>query len=111
MRKFSKLTNGCADNTLGGPGRMMGWAGVLGDILFFALLYNPVQAFGTTVPAGQSVTLTWTASTDTNVAGYNIYYGGASGDYTNMINAGNVTSITISGLICGGDLLLRSHDL
>ena len=101
MQKFSKLTNGCSDSGLGGPGRMMGRAGVLGGILLFALLFNSVQAFSTTVPAGQNVTLTWSASTGTNVVGYNIYYGGASGDYTNMINAGNVTNFTISSLTAG----------
>jgi hypothetical protein len=101
MHKFSKLTNGCADNALGGPGRMMGWAGVLGGILFFALLFNPIQAFSATVPAGQSITLNWNASTGINVVGYNIYCGGASRDYTNMINAGNVTNFTISSLTAG----------
>jgi hypothetical protein len=35
------------------------------------------------------------------VVGYNVYYGGASGSYTNEINAGNVTTITISGLVAG----------
>lgn len=45
--------------------------------------------------------LSWTPSLDTNVAGYDIYYGGASGDYTNTINAGNVTNTTIGGLTAG----------
>jgi len=35
------------------------------------------------------------------VVGYNIYYGGASGAYTNMINAGGVTNATIPSLIPG----------
>ena len=33
--------------------------------------------------------------------GYNIYYGGASGNYTNMLSAGNATNITVSGLVEG----------
>ena len=45
--------------------------------------------------------LAWNASTDPNVAGYNIYYGGASGVYTNEISAGNATNVTISGLVPG----------
>ena len=48
-----------------------------------------------------SVTLAWDASTDPTVAGYNIYYGGASGSYTNKICAGNATNATISGLVEG----------
>jgi hypothetical protein len=39
-----------------------------------------------------SVTLAWNPSTDPLVAGYNIYYGGASGTYTNEICAGNATN-------------------
>jgi len=48
-----------------------------------------------------SVTLAWNASTDPSVAGYNIYYGGTSGNYTNEICAGNATNATISGLVQG----------
>jgi hypothetical protein len=48
-----------------------------------------------------SVTLAWNASTNPIVAGYNVYYGGASGTYTNEICAGNATNATISGLIQG----------
>jgi len=83
------------------PSRIMGVTRALGGILLFALLHNPVQTFGTTVLPWQSVILTWNASPDTNAAGYNVYYGGASGDYTNMINGGNATSTTISGLTAG----------
>ena len=35
------------------------------------------------------------------MVGYDIYYGGASGDYTNMISVGRVTSAVISGLSAG----------
>ena len=48
-----------------------------------------------------SVTLVWNASTDPSVVGYNVYYGGASGAYTNEICAGNATNATISGLVEG----------
>ena len=51
--------------------------------------------------AGGSVTLTWSPSTDPLVVGYNIYYGGASGTYTNSISVGSAISVTISGLIPG----------
>jgi hypothetical protein len=51
--------------------------------------------------ADQSVTLTWSPSPIANVAGYNIYYGGASRSYTNSVNLGSVTNITISGLTEG----------
>ena len=49
----------------------------------------------------QNVTLAWNPSTDPTVVGYNIYYGGASGNYTNTLSAGNATNVTISGLAGG----------
>jgi len=51
--------------------------------------------------ADGSVTLAWNLSTDPIVTGYNIYYGGASGTYTNEIPAGNATSVIVSGLVPG----------
>jgi hypothetical protein len=47
---------------------------------------------------GSPVTLAWNASTDPIVAGYNVYYGGARGTYTNKVNVGAATSVTISNL-------------
>ncbi|HEY1787170.1 MAG TPA: Ig-like domain-containing protein, partial [Verrucomicrobiae bacterium] len=49
----------------------------------------------------ESVTLNWSASSSPNIVGYDIYYGGASGNYTNMISVGNVTTLTIPGLLVG----------
>jgi hypothetical protein len=51
--------------------------------------------------AAGSVTLAWDPSTDPVVTGYNVYYGGASGTYTNKICAGNATNATISSLVQG----------
>jgi hypothetical protein len=62
--------------------------------LFFTLLHSPVQA-------GQSVTLAWNPSADTNVTGYFVYGGVASQNYTNKVDAGNGTNATISGLVEG----------
>jgi hypothetical protein len=74
--------------------RIKGLTRVFGAVLFFALLHNPV-------PAAQSVTLAWTPSADPNIAGCNLYYGVASGNYTNMVNPGKATSAIISGLVEG----------
>ncbi len=49
----------------------------------------------------QNVTLAWNPSTDPTVVGYNLYYGGGSGNYTNTLSAGNATNITVSGLVGG----------
>ena len=45
--------------------------------------------------------MAWNACINPCVAGYNVYYGGASGAYTNEICAGNATNATISGLVEG----------
>lgn len=47
------------------------------------------------------MTLAWSQSADTNVVGYFRYYGRASGNYTNKVNVGKVTSATIPGLTEG----------
>jgi hypothetical protein len=49
----------------------------------------------------QSVTLAWSRSTDPNVVGYRVYYGTASRMYTSMVDVGNATNVTISGLAVG----------
>lgn len=54
--------------------------------------------FQLSVHADQSVTLSWDATGDSNVAGYKVYYGVASGIYTHCIDVGNVITATISGL-------------
>jgi len=65
-------------------------------LIFFAVVFAQLQVF-----AVQNVTLTWNPSNDPNVAGYNVYYGGTSGVYTNEISVGSATNVTISGLVEG----------
>ena len=47
---------------------------------------------------GQSVTLAWNATSESNVAGYAIYYGNTSGNYSTRIDTGTQTTATIAGL-------------
>ncbi len=57
-------------------------------------------------PEDTSVTLTWSYSVDSNVAGYYVYYGDRPGEYLgevalegkSPINVGNTTSIKLTGL-------------
>ena len=51
--------------------------------------------------ASGNVTLAWDASPDASAVGYRIYYGPASGVYTNSAAVGNVTSATLAGLVDG----------
>ena len=66
----------------------------MGLFIGFVTATRPISSF-----ASQNVVLTWNQSSDPIVAGYNIYYGGASGVYTNVIDAGTSTSVTISNLV------------
>ncbi len=61
----------------------------------------PFKAGASQTAPTQSVTLKWNPSTATNVVGYDIYYGGANGEYTNEVAVGNVTNASVSGLIEG----------
>lgn len=59
---------------------------------------------GTIVMAARgsaNVTLGWNSSPDSSVAGYNLYCGGASGNYTNKTNCGTNTVDTVSNLTSG----------
>ena len=51
--------------------------------------------------AGAQVTLGWNASTSPYVTGYSLHDGTTSGNLTNSINAGNITSYTMTGLSAG----------
>ncbi len=50
---------------------------------------------------GESYVLFWNSSTSPDVVGYNLYYGGATQTYTNMVAVANITNATISGLLPG----------
>jgi hypothetical protein len=80
--------------------RCIGLKSVIGGILLLVLLTGPALAFGA-VPPGNSVALGWDRSPDSSVTGYRVYYGTASGNYTNSLAVGNVTTSTIPGLASG----------
>jgi hypothetical protein len=94
QRDPGELQLHCAGDAVRWPFKITGLMKFLGCLLILV-------ALSTTVQAGQSVTLAWNRSSDTNVAGYKIYDGVASHAYSNMVDAGNGTNATISGLIPG----------
>jgi hypothetical protein len=77
-------------------GRCLSFACLIGLTLSSAVLE------GQTTPLGlQQVTLGWSANPDPAVAGYFLYYGTASGVYTNKTDAGTNTWLSVSGLVAG----------
>lgn len=86
---------------LDGSDRIMSLTSVLTGLLCLALLDHPVAALGAPAAGQYSVVLSWNTSPDPTVAGYHLYYGTASGNYTHNLVLGDVTSTTITGLLGG----------
>jgi Fibronectin type III domain len=57
--------------------------------------------FTATPAQAASVQLSWAASTSPNVAGYKVYSGPGSKNYTSTLDAGYVVSVSIGGLLEG----------
>lgn len=76
-------------------------SGVLGAMLSLGLFYYPRNGHSGTVSNSHSVTLAWEESRHPKVAGYCIYYGVTSGNYTNRVRVGKVTTNTVAGLASG----------
>jgi hypothetical protein len=65
------------------------------SIVLFLFLLN--SGYG----EAAGISLAWDANTETDLAGYKVYYGPAAGTYGAPVDVGNVTSYTISGLSAG----------
>lgn len=70
-------------------------------ILMAFLVYGTGEVRGQATQGSYTVKLAWNASTSTDVTGYRIHYGTASGACTASLMLGNVTSGTVSGLAEG----------
>ena len=73
--------------------KVTGLTKFLGGLLIVAALSPAVQA--------ASVTLAWHLCPDQTVTGYNFYFGGTSGTYTNKVSVGLATNAVTSGLSVG----------
>ncbi len=48
---------------------------------------------------GAEVTVAWNANSDSDLAGYKIYYGNSSRNYSTTVDVGNVTSHRVTNLV------------
>ena len=69
--------------------------------LVFGLSVGLCLLAGLVSAVARSVELDWNASSSPDVAGYNVYYGTTSGNYSHKVDAGNAVSVTISNLNAG----------
>jgi hypothetical protein len=69
--------------------------------LIAVLVGSTSTALASATPAPVSITLAWDASTDPTVAGYRLHEGVVSLTYTNVIDTGTETSVTVSNLMPG----------
>lgn len=69
-------------------------------LLGFALLQSPTPALAV-VPSTGTAGLAWDSSPSSGVAGYRVYLGTASRNYTSSVEAGTATTTTIQNLLSG----------
>lgn len=77
--------------------KLNSFCGVLSRLIAIGFTYF---LFANSAAAG-NLNFAWDASTSTNVAGYKIYYGPTSKNYTSSIDAGNKTAQQVTGLTDG----------
>ena len=70
-------------------------------LLLLTAFLSTFRAGASAATLAANVTLAWNPNTNKIVEGFNIYYRGASGTYTNKTCVGTATSLTISNLIPG----------
>jgi len=70
----------------------------LKGVLLLALLCGPAPGAKAIAPGLYSLTLAWDASTSPGVASYKLYYGTASGLYTQVMPVVDVTSVLVQKL-------------
>jgi hypothetical protein len=63
-----------------------------------AILAAIIACCSANAPAQNAVTLAWDANTEADLGGYKIYYGTSRGTYPFIVDAGNVTTQTVTNL-------------
>ena len=69
------------------------------NLVFFSVLL--VALLISVWARAEQVTLAWDANTESDLAGYKVHYGTASGSYTTSVDVHNVTTAIVTGLTAG----------
>ncbi|MFQ5900079.1 MAG: PKD domain-containing protein [Thermodesulfobacteriota bacterium] len=69
--------------------------------IFTAFLFILFSWFSLPLTYAANITLSWSPNTTPDLGGYNVYYGTSSGNYTTVIDNGNVTTYTTPDLTPG----------
>lgn len=70
---------------------------ILTALLSITLMFSATTLFSLPTTNAPSVTLAWDAPVGTNViVGYNLYYGSATKNYTNIVSVGKTNQTTIT---------------
>ena len=101
MQKIFKKSSARACVVLGRLTKRRGLASLLAFLLLTAAIQYPFRAMGSVPSDPYSLNLSWNSSPSPEVVGYQIYYGSASGVYTNILFLGNLTTATVPGLASG----------
>jgi hypothetical protein len=71
---------------------------LVGGVIWLGIFSN---ALGAQPAPLDQVALGWNSSPDPTVVGYYLYYGGATGVYTNKVDVGTNTIFSVTGLVPG----------
>jgi len=81
--------------------RFDGKRGIFSQLLFsclFAILFLAFSPLGFHTGHAAQVTLSWDPNMETDLAGYKVSYGKASGNYDTTVDVGKITGCTLDGL-------------
>ena len=81
--------------------------------LMFAVLCIMVSVAATTAPSAAVISISWSANSEADLAGYQVLFGTAPGQYGAPINVGNILSHQLGGLDAGTTyfLVVQALDL